>query len=86
LINDATANQGGIQYAQRRKWDTKSRLLASIDKAQRLIGYEPRTDFEEGLRSTIDWFKTNWDRIDTSARFGPGISSAVREKTTDGRT
>ena len=82
LINAATGNQAGIRFAQRRKWDTKSRLLASVDKARHLIGYDPKTDFEEGLRRTVDWFTANWDRIDASARFGPGVSSAVREKTT----
>jgi dTDP-D-glucose 4,6-dehydratase len=54
-------------------------LLASIDKARVLIGYEPATPFEEGLASTVKWFRDNWKRIDASARFAPGISSAVRE-------
>jgi nucleoside-diphosphate-sugar epimerase len=81
MINAATGNAAGIRMVQRRKWDTKSRLLASIDKAHSLIGYEPRTSFEEGLARTIEWFGKNWDRIEGSARFGPGISSAVREMT-----
>jgi nucleoside-diphosphate-sugar epimerase len=81
MINAATGNTAGIRMAQRRKWDTKSRLLASIDKAHGLIGYAPRTSFEEGLGRTIEWFRKNWDRIDASARFGPGVSSAVREMT-----
>lgn len=79
MINEATGNKSGIQLAQRRKWDTKSRLLASIDRAQNLIGYNPSTPFEKGLQQTIQWFHDNWDRIEASARFGPGISSAVRE-------
>ncbi len=79
MINDLTGNKAGIRYAQRRKWDTKSRLLASIDRARELIGYEPSTPFEEGLRRTIQWFRENWDRIEAAARFGPGVSSAVRE-------
>lgn len=81
LINVATGNMAGIRMVQRRTWDTKSRLLASIDKAHSLIGYEPRTCFEDGLTLTIDWFRKNWDRIDGAARFEPGISSAVREMT-----
>lgn len=79
MINQATGNKAGIKFAQRRKWDTKDRLLASIDRARELIGYEPKISFEEGLKNTIDWFKENWDRIDASARFGPGVSSAVRD-------
>jgi len=79
MINEATGNKAGIKFAQRRKWDTKSRLLASIDKARNLIGYEPHTPFEVGLENTIRWFRENWDKIEASAHFGPGASSAVRE-------
>ena len=34
--------------------------------------------FPQGLKQTIAWFQENWDRIDAAARFGPGMSSAVR--------
>ncbi|MBU1749147.1 MAG: SDR family NAD(P)-dependent oxidoreductase [Chloroflexi bacterium] len=79
MVNEATGNQAGIRFAQRRQWDTKSRLLASIDKARELVGYEPATSFEQGLGRTIQWFHDNWDRITAAARFGPGVSAAVRE-------
>lgn len=82
MINQITGNEAGIKFAQRRKWDTKPRLLASIDRARELIGYNPATCFEEGLQHTIQWFHDHWDRIEASARFGPGISSAVREVAT----
>lgn len=82
MINAATGNKAGIQYAERRKWDTKSRLLASIDRARDTIGYSPSTEFEAGLVRTIQWFHENWDHIEKSARFAPGVSSAVREMTT----
>ncbi len=78
-INGIIGNRAGIQFAEKRKWDTKSRLLASVDKARDLIGYNPNTPFEVGLDSTIRWFAENWERIDAAARFGPGVSSAVRE-------
>jgi UDP-glucose 4-epimerase len=79
MINDATGNKAGIRFVQRRKWDTKPRLLASIDRARDLIGYNPSTTFEVGIQNTIQWFRENWDRIEASARFGPGVSAAVRE-------
>ena len=79
MINEATGNKAGIRFAQRRKWDTKSRLLASIDKARQLIGYEPHTPFEVGLQHTIEWFRNHWKEIEASAHFGPGVSAAVRE-------
>jgi UDP-glucose 4-epimerase len=78
-INEVTGNKGGICHARRRKWDTKSRLLASVERAHKLIGYEPQTSFALGLKNTIQWFQDHWAQIDVSARFGPGVSSAVRE-------
>ncbi len=80
MVNEAVGNKAGVRFLQRRKWDTKPRLLASIEKAKKLIGYEPKTGFKEGLMKTIDWFRKNWDEIEKSASFGPGISSAVRDR------
>jgi nucleoside-diphosphate-sugar epimerase len=79
LINRITGNQAGLRFVERRKWDTKSRLLSCVEKAEDVIGYRPSTPFETGLRNTIQWFEQNWDRIEASARFAPGASSAVRE-------
>ena len=31
-VNELTGNKAGLLYTDRRKWDTKSRLLASVDK------------------------------------------------------
>ena len=78
MINDITGNEAPIKFLERRKWDTNIRRLASVEKAKRLIGYKPNTLFEEGLKNTVEWFKENWDQIENSARFGPGMSSAVR--------
>lgn len=80
MINKATGNTAGVVMAGHRKWDTKSRLLACVDRARDLIGYDPSTPFEEGLKNTIQWFRDNWPLIEASARFGPGVSSAVREQ------
>ena len=80
MVNEVTGNSAGIEFRQRRKWDTKPRLLASIEKAKRLINYKPLvTDFKEGFEKTIDWFKDFWEEIELSADFPPGMSSAVRD-------
>lgn len=79
MINELTGNEAGFKYTERRKWDTKSRLLASTKKAKKLIGYEPKMDFKEGIKTTIKWFEDNWELIEKSAGFGPGVSSAVRD-------
>lgn len=78
LINELTGNQAGLLYTDRRKWDTKSRLLASVDRARDLLGYDPKTTFEHGLKTTIQWFRDNWEDISRDAEFPPGMSSAVK--------
>lgn len=77
-VNELTGNVSGVITAPKRVWDTKVRLLASIDHAKTILGYEPSMDFDEGLKITIDWFKSNWEKIDQDAEFPPGMSSAVR--------
>jgi len=78
-INRLTRNTAGVRFVGRRKWDTKTRLLSCVDKAGDLIGYRPSTPIEVGLGKTVEWFEENWEKIEASARFGPGASSAVRE-------
>lgn len=78
LVIEATGSKTGLVFKQRRKWDTKPRLLASIDKAEKLIGYKPIVDFKEGFKDNIEWFKDNWNKIEQLADFPPGMSSAVR--------
>ncbi len=77
-VNELTGNTAGIITAPKRIWDTKNRLLASIDRAKTVLGYEPKMEFEEGLKKTIDWFKANWQDIQRDAEFPPGMSSATR--------
>ena len=77
-VNDLIGNKAGLLYTDRRKWDSKSRLLASIDRAQELLGYNPKTDFKTGLLNTIHWFEENWEYIQKDAEFPPGMSSAVK--------
>jgi nucleoside-diphosphate-sugar epimerase len=77
-INELTGNKAGIVRAAPRVWDTKKRLLACVDRAKNIIGYEPRTGFEQGLKTTIQWFRDNWQNIQRDAGFPPGTSAAVQ--------
>jgi nucleoside-diphosphate-sugar epimerase len=77
-VNAITGNSAGLVFTDRRKWDTKSRLLASIDRAREVLGYDPAVTFEAGLKLTLDWFKAHWDNINHDAEFPPGMSSAVK--------
>jgi nucleoside-diphosphate-sugar epimerase len=81
-INELTGNKAGIKRAPPRVWDTKKRLLACIDRANDLLGYQPQMNFDDGLQQTIHWFEENWDAIQRNAEFPPGMSSAVRGEVT----
>ncbi len=80
LVNDVCGNKAPINHKPRRKWDTKPRLLASIEKARRLVGYQPVVEFKEGFMKNIEWFRDNWEIIEELADFPPGMSSAVRNE------
>ncbi len=68
-VNELTGNTSGIVYKERRDWDKKKRLLASIGKAKRVLEYEPKTQFKEGLKSVQRWFAENWKNIESCATF-----------------
>ena len=78
-INELTGNKAGIVRAEHRVWDTKKRLLACVDRAKELIGYEPKMEFEQGLANTINWFREHWDDIRRDAEFPPGMSAATSD-------
>jgi nucleoside-diphosphate-sugar epimerase len=67
MINGVTGNSAGIEFAERRHWDTQTRRWASTTKAKNLLGYKPKTALEEGLRVTIRWFEEKWDWINGQA-------------------
>ena len=46
-----------IEYVPKRKWDTIPRRWANIDKAKKLLGYDPKIKIDDGLKRTYDWFK-----------------------------
>lgn len=69
IVNSLTKNQAGVKYVARRDWDVKTHLRSSITKARRLLGYNPGTRFEEGLREVHEWFVVNWGNINRSAEF-----------------
>ena len=68
-VNDLTGNKSGILYGERRDWDKKNRLLASIDKAKKILEYEPSVEFNQGLTHVYEWFKENFQNITNSAEF-----------------
>lgn len=68
-INELTGNDAGVVFKPRRDWDKVVRRRASIEKAKKILGYEPKTDIKAGLKKTYQWIVENKDRIRESAKF-----------------
>ena len=79
MVNHSTGNTKPITQFPPRKWDTKKRLLASIELAGNLIDYKPIISFEDGLNENFKWFSDNWEKVQLTADFQAGMSSAVRK-------
>jgi len=57
LLQDLTSFSGSALYDQERGGDIKH-SLADISLAEKHLGYKPKVDFEEGLRRTVDWYRS----------------------------
>ena len=58
-INTITGNPSGIQVvAEGRTTGDPQRRRPDITKARQVLGWEPATSLEEGLRKTIEYFST----------------------------
>jgi UDP-glucose 4-epimerase len=56
FLQGMTAYSGQPRYEPERKGDIKH-SLADISKAQAGLGYNPKVNFEEGLRRTVEWYR-----------------------------
>ncbi len=63
-LNDVLQVLSGIagkkldaEYVAPRSGDVRH-SLADIERARRLLGYDPKVRFEEGLRETVSWFRS----------------------------
>jgi UDP-glucose 4-epimerase len=57
LLNGIFGRQLRPKYEPPRKGDVLH-SLADISLARQALGYEPQVSFEEGLKRTVDWFKS----------------------------
>jgi nucleoside-diphosphate-sugar epimerase len=58
LLQGLTSYSGQPKYGPERGGDIKH-SLADISKAKAELAYEPKVDFEEGLRRTVEWYRTS---------------------------
>lgn len=68
-INELVGNEAGVVFKPRRGWDKVVKRRASIEKARKILGYEPKIGIEEGIKRTVDWCLQHRDKIEASARF-----------------
>ena len=57
LLKKITGYQGSPKFADERAGDVKH-SLADITVARETLGYKPLVNFEEGLKRTVDWYRT----------------------------
>jgi len=55
-IRDLVSAKVDPIYAEPRAGDVRD-SQADIQKARRLLGYEPRISFDEGLKKTVEWYR-----------------------------
>jgi UDP-glucose 4-epimerase len=58
MIVDLMDFNGEIKYGLARPGDVR-RHVGDISLAKKLLDYDPKIDFNTGLRTTIDWYKNN---------------------------
>jgi UDP-glucose 4-epimerase len=57
ILRELTGYQGEAAYGPARTGDVRD-SLADIGKAEERMGYRPLVDFREGLRRTVDWYRS----------------------------
>jgi len=57
LLQKLTGYSGAPSYGPERQGDIKH-SFADIGRVETALGYKPKVDFEEGLRRTVEWYRS----------------------------
>jgi len=68
-INELAGNEAGVVFRSRRDWDKVVKRRASVEKAGKILGYEPKTDMKVGLNKTCEWFREKLESIRVCIKF-----------------
>jgi UDP-glucose 4-epimerase len=60
LLKNLTGYDGDPKYESERAGDVKH-SRADISNAEKHLGYKPGVDFEQGLKKTVEWYRTQMD-------------------------
>jgi len=66
LLQRITSFKGQPKYGPERGGDIKH-SLADISRAEASLGYRPKVDFEEGLKRTVEWYRSAGIGVQVSA-------------------
>lgn len=58
VINEHFKSDGGVDLGSIRTGEI-SRYVADISKAKKVLGYDPKTSFDEGVKKSIEWYVKN---------------------------
>ncbi len=57
-ICDYMGYTGEWEHREERTSDVRN-LCANIERARNILGFEPQMKFKDGIKETLDWYKTN---------------------------
>jgi len=57
VLKKLTGYPGEVKHGPERAGDVKH-SLADLSRSEKHLGYKPQVSFEEGLRRTIDWYRS----------------------------
>ena len=56
IIENALHKKAVIQFVEKQMGDVE-RTCADISKAETLLGYQPKTSFQQGIENYVAWLK-----------------------------
>jgi nucleoside-diphosphate-sugar epimerase len=62
ILKKLTGYDGDAAYGPERAGDVKH-SRADISKAEKHLGYKPRVNFEQGLKNTVEWYRTQMNPL-----------------------
>jgi nucleoside-diphosphate-sugar epimerase len=71
LLKKITGFQGDVKFGPERAGDVKH-SLADISRTEKYLGYKPLVHFEDGLKKTVDWYRT---QMPAATRQSSAVSS-----------
>ena len=53
---------------------------ADINKAQKILGWQPQVSLEEGIKRAVEWTKNNWELVHKREKKVPGTKFVIKVK------